>query len=235
MLEKIEFLDDILASKEASAYAKKMRTKVTGSKAGIITVREDPKGLRRIKVVFPDAPGVNSHWIRRAESTLGVDTPVPKLGQMVIVDFVEGDRTKGYYRVAQNNLNRPVNTEAPLDDYTVTVPADYNLSATKNINEGAKDNINVSAGREIVQQANEKITIKTNNETVITVDADGAVRISSTRIVLDADNITLNADNVNVEADIIQMNAASATLGGKEIATVGAIDIKAHPLITRGW
>ena len=232
-----DFINDFLQIKDSAKFAETLRGRAIGSKLGIVSVNEDPQGMRRIKVVFADKPGLDSYWIMRSANSHNLDYPVPKIGQTVRVEFIDGDITKGFYSVLENAVNVPHKTKNELIDYSQIVEGDFHLNVVEEINRGAgKDindkslaNINVEVDKAIKQEAGTtidieagtKVTLKAGGNVILTINSNGSITLAST-------SVSINASN-------IAFNTSSASINGSQIATIGAVDNKGDVLVSKGW
>lgn len=202
-----QFIRDFTQIKASAKLAETLRGRSIGSKVGTVSVREDPLGLRRIKVVFPDKPGLDSYWIMRSDGAGNVDQPVPKLGQTVRVEFIDGDTTKGVYSVIANATNLPHKTLNELDDYSQIVEADHHTNVVgdktvgsgKNIINTALESISNSADVDINNVAKNDVNIGSGNDTNIVANND----------------VNISADNNIVEQadkEIIQQAGQKITI-----------------------
>lgn len=252
-----DFINDFLQIKDSAKFAESLRGRAIGSKLGIVSVNEDPQHMRRIKVVFADKPGLDSYWIMRSANSHNLDYPVPKIGQTVRVEFIDGDITKGFYSVLENGVNKPHQTKNELIDYSQIVEGDFHLNVVEEINRGAgKDindkslaNVNTEADKAITSEAGttidlkagQKITIKAGATTLLTVNANGTITLACALINIESAAINfIGTGGVNGSVDINAANfnltnVVNAKINGKSIATVSAIDSNGDTLVSKGW
>lgn len=119
-----KFARDFAQIRESVKLAEDLRGRVIGSQLGVVSVNEDPLNLRRIKVNFAENPDLDSYWIMRSPTYHDIDPPLPKIGQTVLIEFVNGDITMGFYRVVQNDVNKPHFSDNPAIDLSVKIEGD---------------------------------------------------------------------------------------------------------------
>lgn len=259
-----DFINDFLQIKDSAKFAETLRGRAIGSKLGIVSVNEDPQHMRRIKVVFADKPGLDSYWIMRSANSHNLDYPVPKIGQTVRVEFIDGDITKGFYSVLENGVNKPHQTKNELIDYSQIVEGDFHLNVVEEINRGAgKDindksladinneavNVNIEASKAIKEEAGTtidvnaglKVTIKAGNTSILTVNANGTITLECPLINIVSSAINFigtdgGSGTININAANFNLtNAVNAKINGKSIATLDAVDNDGDTLISKGW
>ena len=74
---------------------------------GIVTNRDDPQALGRIKATIASQGGrTETDWLFRNLHSPLSSPPVPNIGDTVLIGYLDGDSHKGfYYGVLTNNLN----------------------------------------------------------------------------------------------------------------------------------
>lgn len=222
--------------KQSAQIAEDLRGRYIGGKYGIVTTNEDPENLRRIKVQLSSMPrGVESYWVMRHATSPNIDEPVPRLGDTVLVNFVDGDITKGLYTVLQNKVNTPIESDNPLIDYSHYIEGDKNLAIDRNYNIDVKkditessDNLFVESGT-ITEEANTtidlkagtSITIKAGAATILTIHSDGSISLVA-------------PTTVNVVAPIISLNTGGITMSGINGGTVSNAVLNVDNLTLNG-
>lgn len=217
-------IDTLIQMEQSANLADTLRGRAIGSKAGKVSVNEDPENLRRIKVNFPEHANLDSYWINRATTSPGLDEVVPKIGQSVIVDFLDGDLTKGFYRTIQNRLNNPFATDNELEDHTHVLDGDYNVTSNSSINKKAQQDINLTSSREINQEAGETITIVSNNLSKVIIKPNGEIEVSGVKIALQA------AAVVEVNSPLLLLNVGAIASTGFSGGSIGSVDLNVNSL-----
>ena len=236
---------DLHKVKQSAQIAEGLRGRITGSKLGVVVENQDPEDIRRIKVQFHFMPkGVNSHWIMRASTSQGRDEPVPEIGQTVLVDFVNGDVSKGFYRVIQNLINTPheVKDNSLLDDSLIidgnkyvkiagkhdiassseVKDVDTSIQTTSESNTTSTDtSFSVDAGTVIDLEAGQKVTIKAGGGTILTVDATGAITLTA-------------PTTLSVVTPVISLATGGITMSGFNGGSVGTATLNVDELNLNG-
>lgn len=172
----------------------------------VVTANEDPQGRRRIKVSDPVAPSLESDWVRRLQPFPGFDPPLPKVGSTVIVFYIDGVVTNGWYLQCVNNTNPPLDKASPLDDLHSAVPGERNDRTNGN------QVINVGKSLTLKNDAGASITLTEGGDVVITDSSGGSISLSGG----------------------IDISTSSLTKDGVEVALLGATDNRGHDLVTSG-
>lgn len=108
-LEKL--FEMIYTSASITNNLKDLQGRITGTQPGIVLDRNDPETKARIKVTTANLGGVSeTNWLERIQPFPFLSTPVPNVGDTVLIGYLDGDPHKGvYWGVFQNRLN-------PADD-----------------------------------------------------------------------------------------------------------------------
>lgn len=136
---------------------------------------DDPLEMRRIKVISPVNPNLETDWIRRLDITNQLDAPLPKIGQTVIVFSIDGVLTNGWYLTVINATNKPLDKEDAAKDFQLESEGRYKVVAENTIellsNSGAtikiepSGQIEISTSETIKLLAN-SIELETNSATI---------------------------------------------------------------------
>ena len=79
---------------------------------GLVTDNDDPLGLRRVKVALPEKGGqIETDWLVSGTGSPYINLPLPQIGQMVNVNFLEGNNHQGMWQSIINNAT----AEPPTD------------------------------------------------------------------------------------------------------------------------
>ncbi|MGJ3244932.1 MAG: phage baseplate assembly protein V [Elainellaceae cyanobacterium] len=177
----------------------------------VVTNNNDPKSQRRIKVSDPAVPSLSSYWFRRLASSPFKDEPLPPVGSTVYVFFADGDPSDGFYLPLVNNTNPPLDKGDAINDHYEEIPGDRNIFVA------GKFTLKNEAGIKVHGSDDGTYSIENASSTKITIQPSGAIEI-------DASGNTFSITN-----------ASDATIEGKSVATIGAVDTSGDALITRGW
>lgn len=214
----MNLIELLSAAEKASGIAMDLQGRNVFPYLSVVSNNDDPEGKRRIKVVNPANPGLESEWLRRLSSTFKLDEPLPKVGQTVMVFSVDGIDVAGWYLQGLNNTNPPLDKEDPKLDYRFDVEGKYDLNVEQDMTlNGAKN-----------------ITINTASGNQVIIDETGNISITA------AANITVDATTLTIDADVeingnLALSSSSVDINGSQIASVGAVDGRGDSLITKGW
>ena len=146
---------------------------------GMVSNNQDRENKRRVKVVNPANPKLETHWLRRINVTRNEDNPLPLVGQTVIVFSVDGVDTNGWYLPLNNNTNPPYSKASPQDDYHFRVDGHYTLTIGNDV------------------------TVTTDSGTSLIMDSSGNVNITAANSMnLEASDITLEASQINLNGNV---------------------------------
>lgn len=221
-------MDSIFALLNSAAAAAQQTVELNGRsifiQRAIVTNNNDPDGQRRIKVALASKGGqLESNWMQRCNIAPGVDEPLPKRGQTVLVMSVEGNPHDGVWLgVITNNPNPALDKpDAIADRYQeidgeskTTTGADYKVNCGKSIR------LQNSAGAYL--ELNEA-------GFVVLGDAYG----HKWTLGSGTGGSGWEWDAANASINIV--NAADFQINGKTVTTLGAIDSRGDSLVQRGW
>jgi hypothetical protein len=173
----------------------------------VVTTNKDPQGRRRVKVSDPIMPALESDWIRRLQPYPGFDPPLPAIGSTVIVFSIDGDPLNGWYLQCVNDTNKPLGKADAINDFYSVVAGDTD--------ERTDGDRTINVGK--------SLTLKTDCGSSFELTESGSV------IITDGSGNSLNFSNG------IAFNTSSLSVGGKQLATVGALDNGGDVLTTKGW
>lgn len=199
---------DLHQSRQSAPAALENSGRAIAPFIAIVTNNVDPEKRRRIKVSDPAAPGLDTDWLRRATDSPFTDPPLPPIGSTVLVLFVDGDVTNGWYLSCTNDANPPQAKPNLVDDLYSVVPG--------SVNERSHEHRVIDVG--------ESLTLRTDSGASIKLTASGNVEIRS------AGGALLTLAGSEIKSD-----AASITAGGKQVATITATDTRGDQLVTKGW
>jgi hypothetical protein len=192
--------------------------RVPGSSLAICTQNVDPKNLRRILVSDPTMPNLNSSWIRRSLGYPHTDPPLPAIGSTVLVTYLDGDPTIGWYQSVVNATNPPLEKEDPLLDHREKLPGARITTIQKSDQQRIELDKITSTGL--------SMTLKCDGGAVIKMFEDGTVELS---------DVAGNKIKLGGASGVAITALSNVTINGKSVATIGALDTGGDTLISRGW
>jgi hypothetical protein len=249
-LQRLEKLAPLLETLEG---------RIIGPQPAEVTNTDDPENRRRIKVRLAKNPALETDWLDRQIASPHDDPPVPKVGQTVAVNFYDGDPHRGYYAgTILNPRNNPQATDNPLIDSARVIEGDRaeNVGGndTQIISGDAKRSVggdeDVSIGNNQTVHTAKKMRLENDAGAFVELHQSGAVRIGgiaggtlvlggltaglgypSDMVITAAGTMVIDLAGHNLQV----VNAAGASIGGNQIATVGAPDSRGDNLTGRGW
>lgn len=92
--------------------------RMIGTSLGIVTATDDPLELHRIKVTTGDKGGLTeSYWVYATCYAPGVTLPPPKLGDTVILGYLDGNPHQPVYLgLLHNTVNPPAQVDGIVFD-----------------------------------------------------------------------------------------------------------------------
>jgi type VI secretion system secreted protein VgrG len=233
--------------------------KVVGSTGSEIDT--DPRGYGRVKIKFPwdrdaNEEGANSCWVRVSQAWAGTNFGAvfhPRIGQEVLVDFLEGDPDRPIIvgRV-YNNKNMPAYT-LPINQTQSGIRSRSSLEGgLQNFNEirfedkkGSEElfiqaektqtttvkgsqSISVGGNRSVTTTGKEEITVKQNRK--VTVHKQVEENYFTTHLIVVGEKQTLTAKEQEFTAEggiqIIQSPSNKATLKDDVFQVLGGTKVK---------
>jgi hypothetical protein len=234
----MDLLKLLSAAESAIRTTEDMANRETQAYLGIVTNNADLTNNRRVKVLNPANPTLESHWLRRLDITKGQDAPVPAVGQTVLVISVEGSSTNGYYLTLINDTNPAHNKADAINDYSFQGESDYDVKVEKSIT------FTTSSGCSLKLSDNGDINITAAKNITVTgeqidLEAETITNIKSPLINLAGNIVSTgfggNAGNAQFSGNVEIINASNVSVNNKQVATVGAIDTDGDALVTKGW
>lgn len=203
----------------------------------IVTNTSDPENKRRIKVSLPSSPGLESDWLRRLLPYPQVDPPLPAVGQTVLILYVDGVETNGFYLSTVNATNPPRSKDSVQNDYSEGIPGNREIEIAGDDDLTVNQNVNTSAGEDITVKAGKSIRFQTDSGAYLELSEAGLVMLGDAF----GHKWTLGGAGGNAwvwdanGASIQVVNASNYSINGHQIATVGAIDTHGDTITNRGW
>lgn len=186
----MNFLDTLGQLQDISKVASNFAGRNIAPYLALVTNNDDPEDKRRIKVINPANPQLETTWLRRLDVTRGCDQPLPKVGETVLIFSVDGVDTNGWYLYCVNATNPAIAKEDVLNDFAFEGEGRYRVTAQNTIT------IEVASGAAIVINANGSVSI-----------------MSPTTVTLAANDFVINSD-VTINADSVSINGIQvATVG----------------------
>jgi|694.fasta_scaffold01920_13 phage baseplate assembly protein V len=168
----MSFLSRLTELQDTAKFANSLIGRNIAPYLAIVSNNNDPDNRRRIKVVNPANPQLETHWIRRLDTTQGKDEPLPKIGQTVLVLCIDGVDTNAFYLYCVNDTNPPLNKNNVVEDFMYNLDGSYTITADRTI------------------------TLQTASGGVITVNTNGSVSVQS------PSTVTLTAPTINITGNV---------------------------------
>ncbi|MEA5447577.1 hypothetical protein VB780_03285 [Leptolyngbya sp. CCNP1308] len=204
----MDLLSLLSQAEKASGIALDLRDRNPFAYLAIVSNNEDELGRRRIKVVNPANPSLETHWIRRLSTTFKLDEPLPKVGQTVLVFSSDGIDTNGWYLPCVNDINPPFEKDNPQLDYRYDIEGKHQLNIAAASETTVGESYSLDAGS-------------------ITITAGGStISISS------GGDITITGDSISINGDVTI--TGSASINGKDITVVGGVDSDGDTIVSSG-
>lgn len=173
-------------------------------KLGIVVDVNDPDNLRRVKVQSADRGSSVSDWLSRLTGFHGEDSPVPNLGDAVIIGSLENDSHTDIIlgTLTSSGSNKPLNKES-THDYFSFLDTVYRNRAKNVLIETETGKVKISETGEI-EVSNDKASIKVLETGEVKITSVGSVSVVS----------------------------AGFTYNGKQVAVVGGLDSRGDVTIS---
>jgi hypothetical protein len=140
-----------------------------------VTNNADPTQQRRIKVADPAKPALETTWLRRCLPQPHLDPPLPKVGTTVLIWYIDGKETNGWYAVCQNDTNPPKKKDNAQDDYWEDIPGKFTgeVGGDRSTTIQGKDSERVEETQTI--SVGKQLTLKNDAGASLTLHESGAV------------------------------------------------------------
>jgi phage gp45-like len=200
--------------------------RILGLSLGVVANTDDPLGIQRLQV-YDNAKGGKylSDWLFRALPYTSYSPPVPKLGDLVVIGYINGDPHKGcYLGVVVNQKNKPVGSN---DDLTVVLGSTtIKLNASGDVSINGATNINITNSTNVLVSS-----------TNVTINGGDKVKLNAPSIELKAtSSITLEAPSLSLKTPVVDTTSIGTfSLGNKRVAVVGATDNTGDIIVNPGW
>ena len=185
------FLDDLMQSKESSSLvAANVAGRLPGGLTlGIVTNNDDPENLRRVRAITGyKGQSIETDWLFRVCAFTDEDAPLPRVGQTIVVGFIDGNPHDGiYFGVLNNAVMPPLDKDSPRDDHTTTTKTDGNrtLNVTGNISMDSgktieitsEDEINLTVGSTTLRVSSNGVSINGKDVTVLGAKDDASDKL----------------------------------------------------------
>lgn len=215
-----------------------MANRETQAYLGVVTNNLDGTNTRKVKVLNPSNPTLESHWLRRLDITKGQDAPIPDIGQTVLVISVEGSSTNGFYLPFCNDTNPAHDKESAADDYSFKGQGNYNVQVEKSITFTTRSGCSLKLFDDGNVEITAAETIKMQGKQ-IDLEADTITNIKSPLINLAGNIVSTNytggAGSAQFSGNFEIINATDVSINNKQVATIGAVDDENDALVTKGW
>lgn len=203
--------DDLIAANRPSGL-------IQGLSFALVAAVDDPLGIQRVQVLDTSKGGIHkTDWLFRALPFTQYSPPVPRVNDLVVIGYINGNPHQGcYLGVVVNNNNKPVGGNS---DLTVFLGgAKITLDASGNLNALGLQQVRLECAKDIEATAAGKATLT----------APMVLIKSSTQITIDSPQIT-------VAASQIALNATSVKINGKDVAVVGGKDSRNDTIVDKGY
>lgn len=225
----------------------------------IVTRNDDPEFRRRIKVADASYGGkIESEWLNPVRTTESNDPPLPKVGQLVLVMFADGDPERGYYLTLMPDTNPSRDKENPENDHSELIEGNRSIdiggSETITIENnqdvliGAEHKIsvagdsNIKSESSIIGRANEVIDISCGLSLSLRTDSGASITLTNTghAIIQDAFGRKITLGGIQNEWSLAGgslniVNASDVKINGKSIVVVDGKDTRNDTIIYRGY
>jgi hypothetical protein len=180
------------------------RGRHSGVYFGTVTDNKDPSKLRRVKAIVNG--DTETEWLQSIRSHGGLDTPLPKIGETIIIAYCDGNpHSGGIYFGTTNNSAVPVQSkDSATKDNCESVPGDYRLKV-----EG-------------------EIVLENKAGASLTLTREGYIELE------DKDGNRIRLSNNSTWSGPLNFTNPDVSITNKDIATIGAIDDRGHRIIDRG-
>ncbi|MBD2168068.1 hypothetical protein H6G04_27155 [Calothrix membranacea FACHB-236] len=212
-----------------------------------MTNNSDPENKRRIKVSLPSSPGLESDWLRRLLPNPQVDPPLPAVGQTVLILYVDGVETNGFYLSTVNATNPPRTKDSAQNDYsegipgnrevevggndTLTVSGELSTATNKNATHKAEEDFKVEVKKNILMEALQAITLVAAQYVMLKAGQWFIKLYSNGTTQMGGGVLTIDCSGFGIHF----VNTGTMSINGKEIATVGAVDTDGDTITNKGW
>lgn len=250
-----EIFEILNQSKLANQIALDNVGRLPFSSLGIVIQNEDPLTKRRIKVSFPSSPTLESDWIRRLDVAPGVDANIPPINSTVLVFFVDGLESNGYYLPIINDTNPPKNKADIINDSYSTIPGNRtievggndSLTVEKDINIEAGGNINTTTPDSISFDSRKGFNVVSEQDIImncmraLVLQAETYLRLQAgpfNSIELGANGDSKMSGNWTIDmggGSLNFTNVGGFTINGKKIVVVGGVDSDSDTITNPGW
>ncbi len=254
-------LETLAASMQAAELAKDLVGRVPSLQRAIVTDNKDPANLRRIKVAVSSKGGLlDTDWCFAMRLIAGYDPPIPPIGTTVIMAAIDDDPHNLVYLGPIINQANPQDDaqEDPIADSTLQIPGNQTESIGGNVDRTITGNLEQTISGTDDRRVEETLTVSVGQKLRLQNDAGAYVElheagaaivggIAGGQIVMGGQTAGLGyPTDFFVQAtgpiridmqgyDLTIINATNASINGKQIATIGAVDSDGDTLTTRGW
>ncbi len=214
---------------------------------GICVDNADPQNKRRIKVALPSSPSLSSDWIRRLDIAPGVDANLPPINSTVLILFVDGLESNGYYLPIINDTNPPKDKEDIVNDYYSSIPGSKNVSVSgtdtlnvsgevainseKSITSTATEDVKAYSKRNIFMQALQAITLSAAQYVLLQAGTWFVKLYSNGTSEMGGGVLTVNCGGFGLRL----INVGTMSINDKPVVVVGATDSRGDHIVTSGW
>lgn len=213
------------AATEAAKIANDQKGRSPFCQIALVTNNDDPLNRRRVKATLQSKGGkTETDWLYRIDPSPYHDPPIPRVGQTVIVFFIDGDPHNGVYlgtvtnqRNVERSLNLPVEDDGRLVEGEQIESIKLNRKATIGQNE------DLTIGQSRVTQVGQDDTLTVSGD--LTINTDGSITVTGATITVTGSTIDL------IGAVSI---TGSGAINGKDIMVIGGRDNAGHTMVNSG-
>jgi hypothetical protein len=208
-------IKDLVAASSNVAKLGDIGDRVIGVQIGRVTDIQDPENLRRVKVELEAYPGQSTDWLECFCPIVNTDPPLPKLGQLTMVQFINGDPHRGIWQGVKVDLdlNPSFDQGDPRYDATHSIEGDSTILIGGNYIINCLETLQFTINNDssITLAPNGEVTLA-NKHSSIAITKDGNVKISS-----QSATISLNSNGVAITGSSLKFNGVSvAMVGGRD-------------------
>jgi hypothetical protein len=208
-------IKDLVAVNSNVAKLGDIGDRVIGVQIGRVTDVEDPENLRRIRVELEAYPGQSTDWLECYAPIVNTDPPLPKLGQLTMVQFINGDPHRGIWQGVKvdPDLNPSFDQADPRYDATHSIEGDSTTLI----------------GGNYILNCLETLQFTINNNSSITLAPDGEVTLAnkhSSITITKNGNLKISHPSaaLNIDSSGVSITGSSLKFNGVSVALVGGRD-----------
>ena len=203
---------------------------IQGLQYGIVADVRDPLKLQRVQV-YDQAKGgqYKSDWLLRCLPFTSYSPPIPAVGDLVIFGYISGNPHNGcYLGLGVNQNNSPVGADPDLTIVLGSTKLSI-AAATGHVSVSTDGNISVLTEGNLTAQVKGNVSVSSKGK--LTAESEGEMNLSTSG----ADITIKSGGKLRLVASEVSIEAGKATIGGKDIAVVGARDNTGDIIVDKGY